>query len=149
MENSEFEKTAIASLRHTLMDALDSGKVEHWSTRNFEVLSDQIFERTSIRLSVSTLKRFMGKIAYDGKPAPATLDAIAAFVGYQNYSEYCSRIDRQSHAGLRIFLTRKVFIALVLGLTIAGMVGTWSFVNGSVSEVDPLSMMLQVSRRIG
>lgn len=136
MGRSEFDKRTTDSLRDTLISTLNWGEVEHWSTRNFEVLSDKIFENTSIRLSVSTLKRFLGKVAYDSKPAPATLDAISAFIGYENYSEYCSRMDKKTNARRNFFPLKRVLLALLVGLTIAGVVATWSFMDGSNSGVD-------------
>jgi predicted DNA binding CopG/RHH family protein len=50
--------------------------VETMQHKDFEFLSDALFEKTKIRISVSTLKRVFGKIQYEGLPQQATLDAL-------------------------------------------------------------------------
>ena len=143
---NEFDKRHIESLKSSLARYLNWGDVEHWSTRNFEYLSQQIFENTSIQLSVSTLKRFLGKVAYNNKPAPATLDAIAIFIGYKNYLDYCSSIEESTGPTLNRIPTKKLFISLVLVLLIVGVGVTLSFIDLSSSSVDPSKVSFSIKK---
>lgn len=61
------------------------GDASRWSTGDFQRLSEQIFDATGISLSVNTLKRLWGRIAYQNSPNPTTLDALAGYLGYTNW----------------------------------------------------------------
>ncbi len=54
---------------------------------DFEWLSEKIFERTSERLSPTTLKRLFGYLNECVKPRNVTLDILARFVGYKDYNK--------------------------------------------------------------
>ncbi len=61
---------------------------EDWQNQDFELLSDSIFEKSQVRLSVTTLKRVWGKVNHKGAPSVTTLNALAQFLDYQNWSDY-------------------------------------------------------------
>ena len=67
---------------------LNWGDSSLWSTKDFESLSIQIFEKTRITLSVSTLRRLWGHSSYKNKPSITTLDALASFAGYHNWRSF-------------------------------------------------------------
>lgn len=58
-----------------------------WLNQDFELLSERIFEETGVKLSVTTLKRVWGKVNYNSEPSISTLNALAKFIGYGNWSE--------------------------------------------------------------
>ena len=58
-----------------------------WLNQDFELLSERIFEETNIKLSITTLKRVWGKVNYASEPSISTLNALAKFIGYNNWSE--------------------------------------------------------------
>ena len=62
-----------------------------WTSEDFEQLSDKIFERTQVRLSVTTLKRIWGKVKYDSSPNVVTLNALAKYMGYESWRNFRSR----------------------------------------------------------
>ncbi len=132
----EYDNKQIQHLKSYLEEYLNWGDVEHWSTRNFDHLSERIFDATSIQLSVSTLKRFVGKVAYEGKPAPATLDAIAAFVGYQNYADYCSRSKELEKVEVKKVSTQKLFIYATCIMMVVGAGVALAFLNLSTFAID-------------
>jgi len=66
-----------------------------WRHQEFLTLSDKILDKTGVALSVNTLKRLWGKVAYEHKPNATTLDALAKFVGYDNWMQFIA-----SHEGL-------------------------------------------------
>ena len=63
------------------------GSHEHWKQRDFEQLSDLIFEKTGTRLSLSTLKRIWSG-QFSNAPQPATLNALAQFAGFSSWNDF-------------------------------------------------------------
>jgi len=61
------------------------GKSESWVNYDFEKLSDAIHEQTSVRLSITTLKRIWGKLKYESAPTLTTLNTLAQFAGYEDW----------------------------------------------------------------
>jgi hypothetical protein len=59
-----------------------------WRDFEFTELSDKIFDSTSIQLSTTTLKRIFGKVKYDSLPSSATLNALAKYLGYENWMQF-------------------------------------------------------------
>ncbi len=61
------------------------GDSEDWSTADFERLGERIAAETGVALSVTTLKRVWGRVKYASAPTETTLNALAAFAGYENW----------------------------------------------------------------
>jgi hypothetical protein len=61
---------------------------ENWSNRDFDELSEIIFNRTGVSLSNITLKRLWGKVKYDSAPTTRTLDTLAQFIDFENWRAY-------------------------------------------------------------
>ena len=134
------------ALKGTLVAHLNWGAVSGWSTRDFDHLSELIFDKTSIRLSVTTLKRFLGKVAYENKPAPATLDAISAFVGYANYLDFYASIPKAEKRLQRPFPKRKGALALMFGVLVAGVILTLAFMDRGVSGLDASRVSFSIKK---
>lgn len=60
--------------------------------KDFDFLARMIFERTSVLLSVSTLKRFWGYVAKDdetrGEMRRDSLNTLAVYVGYADWDTF-------------------------------------------------------------
>lgn len=56
--------------------------------RDFDWLSERIFERTHERLSPTTLKRVFGYLGEEVSPRSYTLDVMARFLGYKDYAAF-------------------------------------------------------------
>lgn len=67
---------------------LNWGSSEYWNTQDFERLSEQIAAETAVVLSSTTLKRLWGKVKYNSTPNGSTLDALAQFLGAENWRSY-------------------------------------------------------------
>ncbi|PZR29176.1 MAG: hypothetical protein DI535_03950 [Citrobacter freundii] len=65
------------------------GKSDDWQSQDFENLSGEIFKKTGVLLSASTLKRIWGKVRYNSTPNLATLDALARFADFPNWRSFC------------------------------------------------------------
>ncbi|MFT5917948.1 MAG: hypothetical protein ACJAWV_002843 [Flammeovirgaceae bacterium] len=85
MTKNDFQKE-LNWLQTKLLQKQQWGEIANWSTQSFEQLSEQILEETGILLSISTLKRTLGKVNYSGKPNPNTLNTLARYVGFENWN---------------------------------------------------------------
>ena len=82
------ERELILLCRTKIEQLLNWGDSSLWTNSDFELLSDKIFEKTAVRLSISTLKRIWGKVKYDNSPTAATLNALANFLGYASWRDF-------------------------------------------------------------
>lgn len=64
---------------------------EEWRNYEFTELSEKIHDATGVNLSVTTLKRIFGKVKYESLPSSATLNALAAFLGYSSWMDLKSK----------------------------------------------------------
>ena len=77
------------------------GSGSDWSNKDFEALSDLIFEATKKRLSVTTLKRIWGRAELVANPSTATLDILSEFIGYKNWREFANSAPSNSEPATR------------------------------------------------
>ncbi|AYB29957.1 hypothetical protein [Chryseolinea soli] len=84
------EKQQIEKCRQRIEEKVGWGPGTEWQNQDFEALSARIYKETKVSLSVSTLKRLWGKIRYEGTPNIGTLNALAQFVGYENWRAFTS-----------------------------------------------------------
>ena len=64
---------------------------EEWRNYEFTELSEKILDATNVNLSATTLKRVFGKLKYESLPSSATLNALAAFLGYTSWMDFKSK----------------------------------------------------------
>ncbi len=81
----------IAKCLSQIEQELGWGTSEYWSDSDFEKLSTLVLGRTSVRLSITTLKRVWGKVSYSGTPATATMNALVGFLGYDNWRTFVTQ----------------------------------------------------------
>ncbi|WP_460935739.1 hypothetical protein [Spirosoma humi] len=80
--------TAIASLKAQLETQSGWGSSETWSNYDVERLCERILQQTGVSLSVSTLKRVLGKVDYKSAPSVTTLNTLAQFLGYTDWRDF-------------------------------------------------------------
>ncbi|HZY37704.1 MAG TPA: hypothetical protein VFE53_13695 [Mucilaginibacter sp.] len=111
----EKEKQLLRQCCLQIEQALNWGDNETWSNDDFEHLSEKIFEKTRVRLSISTLKRIWGKVRYENTPTTATLNALAGFLGYDSWREFRQKNDTNGlHAPAHREHTLPEFVAAPL-----------------------------------
>jgi len=84
----EKEKQLLIVCRKLIEQSLNWGDSSVWSNDDFEQLSEKIFDKTKVKLSVSTLKRIWGKVRYENFPTTATLNALTGFLGYESWRDF-------------------------------------------------------------
>lgn len=57
--------------------------------KNFLCLALDIHEKCGKSISVASIKRIMGYVKYDSRPAERTLNLLANYLGYGNFREFC------------------------------------------------------------
>lgn len=100
--------TAIAKLKAQLETQLGWGSSEAWSTYDVERLSERILQQTGVSLSVSTLKRILGKVDYKSAPSLTTLNTLAQFLHYTDWRDFqlrtaettATRVEQPVHVTL-------------------------------------------------
>lgn len=82
MQSEAQIEQALASLRELIETTVDR-KMK--TPRDFDFLSEQIFDKLHETVSPTTLKRLWGYIQDQSMPRKATLDVLAQFVGYNDW----------------------------------------------------------------
>jgi hypothetical protein len=84
----ETDDIALEKCKIKIEEELDWGDSAQWNTKDYETLSVRIHDRTGVTLSIVTLKRLWGKIRYDSKPTPTTLNTLAQYLGYESWRSF-------------------------------------------------------------
>jgi hypothetical protein len=104
------------------------GDSVHWQKKDFELLSEKIFDHTNILLSASTLKRVWGKTNYAGRPSISTLNALAIFAGFENWRAFAASaranppVTVQSTEQRPVYRNRLWMLAVLIIVTATGFV---------------------------
>jgi hypothetical protein len=130
------EKQYIEKCRQRIEAKIGWGSSVEWQNQDFEALSERIFKETKVSLSSSTLKRLWGKTRYDGTPNITTLNALAQFVGYENWRAFISDgfVKQPSNGAERKERSQYTFARVVkVILTLIAVIGAvfliWSVQN--------------------
>ena len=89
---------------------------DEWRNYEFNELSDKILDAAGVNLSPTTLKRIFGKLKYESLPSSATLNALAAFLGYASWMDFKSKrpfnkqeVEKATPAWKKFLLQLKVW----------------------------------------
>jgi len=140
------EKNTIQICRNKIEQLLNWGDSSQWINQDFENLSERIFEKTQVRLSVSTLKRIWGKVKYDNSPTMATLNTLAQFLDYESWREFQSKnlVVEQKEAVLPLHMEPKkgkipsgvIRISSIAVLTLVGIGLIFLLVKGTSKQEE-------------
>ena len=89
-ENSQHYGEVLEAYKFIAEQKLGWGDSAAWRNQDFLALSAKIFEETGVLLSNTTLKRIWGKLSYTSQPNSHTLNALAQFIGYNSWLEFCA-----------------------------------------------------------
>jgi hypothetical protein len=81
------EDAQLDSCKNQIEQMLQWGNSQSWTDREFDELSEEIFAKTSVKLSVTTLKRLWRKVHYEGAFNITTLNALARFLGFKHWRD--------------------------------------------------------------
>jgi len=109
-----------------------------WRQRDYVNLISMIEKESGISLSLSTIKRIW-KADYSGRPQPATLDALAQFLGYPNWLEFKSSNQEkpeQTTSPEKRLINLRLSLALLISLII--LIGIYFLISPD-KKVKPIS----------
>lgn len=82
------QEQALAKLRE-LIEGVIERKMK--TPKDFEYLSECIFDKFHEKISPTTLKRLWGYLSETTTPRKTTLDILSKFVGYDNWKDFCKK----------------------------------------------------------
>ena len=85
----EKNKQWLAGCCREIEESVGWGESAGWRNEDFEQLAEKIFNKTGVNLSLSTMKRIWGRVRYDNFPNNATLNALAGFLDYKDWRNFC------------------------------------------------------------
>jgi len=91
------EKAYILKCIQLVENKLGWGSSLDWHSDVFSELSELIFSKTGIILSITTLKRLWGKVNHDNLPSISTLNALAQFLGFKNWRDFKTKTNDRIH----------------------------------------------------
>ena len=92
--SSSSEHDFIEKCRHLIECRLEWAESKEWKNRDYEYLSELIFEKTRISISVSTLKRIWQNNKH-GIPHISTLNALTRFLDYENWHDFKNKLKNE------------------------------------------------------
>lgn len=78
------------------------------TTTDFEEFSIYLKQKWGKSISSSTLKRLYGYVNDDHKPRNITLDALAQYIGYNNYAEFTKWLKNSTKYNSSFFMAQQV-----------------------------------------
>ncbi len=126
MEFSADKKLLVCCLTE-IETQLAWGPSRQWPNQNFQDLSEQLYEKTGVLLSPTTLKRVWGRLPYKSAPSRTTLNALSQFLGFDNWRSYSlsktkglptpsqrkSKLPTQQNNNRGIVLTTAAFLTVL------------------------------------
>jgi len=132
----------IKRLVDVLTSRLQWGATSDWKTDDFEKLREQIKESTGVYLSVTTLKRLVGKVDYQGTPTITTLNTVSQYLGYEGWRDFQNKETKVSQEktvtakptqrpqSARLFFAAGALVTILIILV-------FSFTDLAEGKVDP------------
>lgn len=129
------EDQHIVSCKKEIERRLSWGSSEQWTNQDFELLVEEIFDKTKSNVSLTTLKRIWGKVGYHSKPSIATLNVLAQYLDYAHWRDFqmnqATEILKQN-APLRTFKSIKRYFnqkVLLVLLVIVALSSVFFFID--------------------
>lgn len=107
------------------------GPSETWTNQDFELLVEEIFDKTKNNVSLTTLKRIWGKVDYQSKTSVATLNVLAQYLDYAHWRDFqighqigLQKPTRNKPAvpiARRLFLNQKMLVAFVVIIALSSL----------------------------
>ncbi len=99
--NNPAEHSFIEKIKHLVECRLEWVDSKEWKNRDYEYLSELIFGKTKIAISVSTLKRIWHNDRLR-TPHNSTLNALARFLDYENWNDFKTKLKNEIKPAVKI-----------------------------------------------
>lgn len=137
---------------------------EKWSGRDFQEIADDIYKKTSVKLSINTIKRVLGIIRYEGNPALSTRNTLVQYLGYKDWDDYLqtnfglslseqennkksqhAQVKKNVFKSIRILSIAAIIISLIIILIHTNRSKKPSNSNTALITIDTTLIQLHVS----
>ena len=137
------QRSTLENCKSQIEVKLNWGPVDEWQNQEFEELSQIIFNKTGVNLSHTTLKRVWGKVKYNSQPSISTLDTLAKYLDYSNWSAY-RRAQESSRSAkkFRLSLPKSKRVISILAIVILLSFSSWYIVTNNLSHSTELTSQL-------
>lgn len=78
------------------------------TTTDFEEFSIYLHKNTGKNVSSSTLKRIYGYVNDDHNPRATTLDTLAQYIGYKDFTDFCNWLKSCTKFNSSFFMTQQL-----------------------------------------
>lgn len=137
----ERNEQALACLRELIETAVDR---KMRTPKDFDFLSEQIFDKLHETVSPTTLKRLWGYLQEQSVPRQSTLDVLAQFVDFKDWEAFCSQMVSQEESTIVPFwlhlLNWKILVPLT-AVVVAMVVGGIMFLSSDDKKKEPGEFM--------
>ena len=135
--------STLDNCKSEIENRLNWGSPSDWQNQEFEELSQIILNKTGVNLSHTTLKRVWGKVKYENQPSISTLDALAKYLDYNNWSSY-KRAQETSRSSkkFRFSIPKSNRAVSILALAILLSFSSWFIVSNNLSDPSELAANL-------
>ncbi len=111
------------------------------TSKDFEVLSEHIFEKTHQTVSPNTLKRLWGYLPDATTPRISTLNILTTFLGYQSWDDFCQSSENTQEEIPEAPKPKdsKKWILVSVAVLLAVVAG-WMLLRNSSSDEEEMSL---------
>ena len=106
-------------LLNKIESIFEHGVGANWTNQDFGQLSDNIYNTTGKRLSITTLKRIWGRAKTKTRPSLTTLNILSEFAGYRGWREFSLASNKSGETKTKksskgIFTKKSILIGIAL-----------------------------------
>lgn len=92
MEENKYQETAIQLLRE---EVEQKAGMKMTTPKDFDFLSESIFESIHVKISPTTLKRIWGYLQYSNTPRSTSLSPLAVYAGYEGWDHFLESAEKK------------------------------------------------------
>ena len=107
-------------LRKQIEEKLNRGESSSWSQIDFEVLSEEVSSQTGKAISVSTLKRFFGRMQSSTKVSKQSIEILCIYLGYESWHQFKDKNISQKAEKIKGSYNRPQYF-IAIGVVIIGL----------------------------
>jgi hypothetical protein len=148
------EKENLKLCKQQIEAVINIGNSASWTQQDYEHLSELIYEKTNVQLSISTLKRLW---VYRTETIPniSTLDALSRFLNYRDWYDFkskniigsknnISQVPRKATRSFKLNQKVSVYAALAFIIIVTGII----LMANRFSPINPNDVVFELKKNI-
>jgi|WetSurMetagenome_2_1015567.scaffolds.fasta_scaffold81719_2 hypothetical protein len=148
------EKEYLKLCKQKIEAIINIGNSANWTQQDYEYLSELIYEKTNVQLSISTLKRLW---VYRTETIPniSTLDSLSRFLNYRDWYDFknkniigsksnISQVPRKTTRSFKLNQKVSVYTALALIIIVTGII----LIANRFSPINPNDVVFELKKNV-